>query len=366
MKPTRKDIGIIQTRLLTWYGKNQRALPWRKTSDPYSIWVSEVMLQQTQVNTVMPFYIKFLRRFPTIGQLAGATQQQVLKSWEGLGYYARARNFHRAAQIVMTQHNGIIPDIYQEFKALPGVGDYIAAAVLSIAFKAPYAVVDGNVKRVFSRLFCMDQVINHPSAKKAFSGLADSLLDRCRPDQFNQALMELGALICRPEPQCHLCPLKSQCGAFTTKQVDAYPKKIKKNPTPTHHLVAGVVYRQNKVLITQRKADGLLGGLWEFPGGTATGKEAHSKACLREVQRETGLVVEVGTHLARVRHAYTHFKIIMDVYCCRYVTGRIKLAQSADYRWITLDQIPNFPFHKAVHKFFPNLNKCLDITGHRA
>ncbi|MBW1750899.1 MAG: NUDIX domain-containing protein, partial [Deltaproteobacteria bacterium] len=148
--------------------------------------------------------------------------------------------------------------------------------------------------------------------------------------------------------------------------VGEYPKKIKKNPTPTQHVVAGVVWRRKKVLITQRKADGLLGGLWEFPGGTVRGQEAPPNACLRQIRQEAGLVVEMEDHITRVKHAYTHFKIIMDVYCCRYITGKIKLAQPADYRWITLDQIPDFPFHKAIHKFIPDLKKCPPATGQRA
>ena len=200
-----KDIQFFWKNLIAWYLNNHRALPWRKTKDPYRIWVSEVMLQQTQVNTALPYYREFLKKFPTVKRLARASLHDVLKAWEGLGYYARARNFHRAAGIVQQQYNGIIPITWKQFRALPGVGDYIAAAVLSIAFNQPHAVVDGNVKRVLARLQCIDAPVSNSTSMKRFKETAEALKYTQMPGRYNQAIMELGAIICKPRnPLCDM------------------------------------------------------------------------------------------------------------------------------------------------------------------
>jgi A/G-specific adenine glycosylase len=208
---TGPDIARLRRRLLSWYDVHRRDLPWRRTREPYRIWVSEVMLQQTQVRTAIPFYRRFLQQFPTPAHLARADEQSVLKCWEGLGYYARARNLHRAAARVAAS-GGRVPDEWDAFRALPGVGNYIAAAVLSIAYGRPHAVVDGNVKRVLARLLALDLPVNAPAALRAFQAEAERLLDRRRPGDYNQALMELGALVCTPRaPDCGGCPQDTQC-----------------------------------------------------------------------------------------------------------------------------------------------------------
>lgn len=342
----------IQEKLLIWYHDTHRQLPWRETSDPYAIWVSEVMLQQTQVTTVVPYYHRFMARFPTVMDLAHADQEQVLKLWEGLGYYARARNLHKAARVVVEKYNGKIPGDKKGFKSLPGVGDYIAAAVLSIAFDLPLAVVDGNVKRVLARLFTMDFPVNHPPCHGQFQAVADRLLDPLRPSFFNQAVMELGALVCVPQsPRCGVCPLSHLCVAFKTDAVPHYPRRNKTKPVPTHHIAVGVVKKGDRLLITRRKQEGLLGGLWEFPGGKVEKGETPEAACVRELLEETGLVVFVDSHLTRITHAYTHFKIKMDVYCCHYVANRVKLNGPVDHRWIFPSEIEQYPFPKANLKF---------------
>ncbi len=359
-----KDIKRFQKALVTWYSDNCRALPWRKTDDPYSIWVSEVMLQQTQVNTVLPYYRKFLKKFPTVKRLARANLQDVLKIWEGLGYYARARNLHRAAAIVQKKYNGYLPDRWDEFRELPGVGDYIAAAVLSIAFDQPNAVVDGNVKRVLARLQCIDAPVNNSTSAKTFKTAAEILVDKRAPGTYNQAIMELGALICRPKaPLCEACPLQSFCEAFQTGKVTAYPRKTVSRPTPQYHIAVGVVIKKRRVLITRRKADGLLGGLWEFPGGKIKKGEKAEAACIREIKEEVNLKIKVLDHLARVKHAYTHFRIVMDVFCCEYQAGRVKLNGPADHRWIKLGAIEQYPLPKANHKFLPKLKKWLEAVS---
>ncbi|MDX9788164.1 MAG: A/G-specific adenine glycosylase [Desulfobacterales bacterium] len=356
MHITKKTVTLIQQRLTRWYQEHKRPLPWRETRNPYCIWVSEVMLQQTQVKTVIPYYVTFISRFPDVASLAEADLHEVLKLWEGLGYYARARNLHRAAKIVAESHKGIVPDDYAAFRALPGVGEYIAAAVLSIAFSQPHAVVDGNVKRVLARLACIETPVNQAAGHREFNAYAQTLLDRQSPETFNQAMMELGALICKPEiPDCLQCPLNADCLSCRKKVVARYPRRIKARRTPTHSIAVAVIWRNGKVLITQRAPDGLLGGLWEFPGGKVKAKETSIEACKREVKEETGLSIEVMAPLTRVKHAYTHFKIEMDVFICRYAGGRVRLSGPVAFRWVTLGELNQYPFPKANHKFFPLL-----------
>ena len=349
---TPKYIGQIQRLLIEWYQCHHRRLPWRETKDPYRIWVSEVMLQQTQVQTVLPYYQKFLRDFPDVRTLAKADLQTVLKAWEGLGYYARARNMHRSAKVIFEQHAGIFPDSWDVLRELPGVGDYIASAVLSIAFNQPYAVLDGNVKRVLARLYEISEPVNKPSSFKTFKGAADGLLDPRHPGMFNQALMELGALVCKPKkPDCNGCPLHSRCRANQKEHVGQFPKRIQKPRTPLQNIAVGVVYKNSHMLITRRKSEGLLGGLWEFPGGKVRNHESPEKACIREIKEEVNLNVTVDGHIAQVKHAYTHFKILMDVFLCRYVSGEVKLNGPEDFRWITLKEIHQYPFPRANLKF---------------
>lgn len=345
---------MLSAHLMNWYRASHRRLPWRDTRDPYLIWVSEVMLQQTQVKTVIPYYQKFIHLFPTVRDLAAADMEQVLKLWEGLGYYARARNFHKAAGIVVDKFDGTIPETIDEFKTLPGVGDYIGAAVQSIAFGHPHAVVDGNVKRVLARIYCLDTPVNRSNAHAVFKVHADRLIEPDDPSCFNQAIMELGALVCTPKsPRCRDCPVSEFCKAFKTSTTDQYPKRIKPKKTPTYHIAAGVVQKGNRFLITKRKPDGLLGGLWEFPGGKLEKGESPRSACIREIREETGITVAIDSHLATVRHAYTHFKIKLEVYCCSYLSGRVRLNGPVDHQWIRLKEINRFAFPKANLKFIP-------------
>jgi A/G-specific adenine glycosylase len=341
-------------KLLAWYGLNHRKLPWRENRDPYPIWISEVMLQQTQVKTVIPYFLNFMDRFPTLETFAGADLQTVLKLWEGLGYYARARNFHKAAHIIVQEMKGVIPDDFHEFQNLPGIGDYIGSAVQSMAFGHPLAVVDGNVKRVLARLYSMEIPVNKPNSHGQFKALADLHLDRRDPGTFNQAMMELGALVCSPKnPACDSCPVPEFCKAFLSGAVDQFPKRTVSRRVPTVPIAAGIVRKNGKVLITRRKLNGLLGGLWEFPGGKLEKGEKASLACVREIKEETGLTVEIESHLATIHHAYTHFKIKLEVYDCRYISGRVRLNGPMDYKWVRLTDIDQFAFPKANLKFIP-------------
>ncbi|MGB8426155.1 MAG: A/G-specific adenine glycosylase [Desulfobacterales bacterium] len=346
----------LRRRLVAWYHAHRRPLPWRETSEPYPVWVSEVMLQQTTVKTVLPFYRRFMARFPALEDLARADLHDVFMAWEGLGYYARARNLHRAARIVCDRHRGVVPADATAFRRLPGVGDYIAAAVASIAFDQPHAVVDGNVKRVLARLLLIDVPVNRPDAHKVFKAAAAPLLDVSQPGTFNQALMELGALICTPRrPACGDCPIKKHCRADGQGRVGEFPKRLQKPPTPLQHVAVGVVFKGRRVLIARRRPDGLLGGLWEFPGGRVRDGETPADACLREIREEVNLKVALDSHLTRIRHAYTHFRIVMDVYRCRYISGQVTLNGPTDHRWVELDELTGFPFPKANLKFMPLL-----------
>ncbi|NDY73422.1 A/G-specific adenine glycosylase [Desulfobacter hydrogenophilus] len=337
---------------MAWYRDNCRQLPWRSDISVYRVWVSEVMLQQTQVKTVIPYYIRFMETWPDLKDLAATGLETVLKTWEGLGYYARARNLHKAAGIVVRDMGGIIPDDYKGFKNLPGVGDYIASAVLSITGSKPHAVVDGNVKRVLARLLCVDAPVNHSAAHKAYKAIAEKLLYEKDPGTYNQAVMELGALVCTPKrPDCGPCPLAGECCAYEKQVTDIFPRRIKKKKVPTVHIAAGIVKKKGKVLITRRKLDGLLGGLWEFPGGKVEPKESSEQACIRELREETGIEAGNLQFLTRVFHAYTHFKIEMDVFFCDYISGRVLLNGPIDHKWVSVDQLHQFPFPRANLKF---------------
>ena len=351
----------IRKRLKRWYRKNHRTLPWRESRDPYCIWVSEVMLQQTQVKTVVPYYKAFILRFPDVETLAGAHRQSVLKVWEGLGYYARCRNLHRAVKMVRSEYAGRIPDDITAFRKLPGVGEYIAAAVMSIAFDQSFAVVDGNVKRVLARLFEVDVPVNKPNTLKTFRSLAQNLLDSREPGIFNQAVMELGAMMCKPKaPVCLQCPLDSVCQAYHNHTTEAYPVRVKPKPVPVYRQTAGVIIRKGKILITRRPSRGLLGGLWEFPGGEICDGEKPETSCIREIKEAVNLTVNIVNALTQVRHAYTHFRIVMDVFLCRYRSGTVRLNGAADYRWVTVRALKNYPFSKASHKFIPLLESAIN------
>jgi A/G-specific adenine glycosylase len=309
------------------------------------------MLQQTQVNTVLRYYTPFIRKFPTIQKLAHASLDGVLKAWELLGYYARARNLHRAAKIVVDEHAGIIPSTYEKFRRLPGVGDYVSAAVLSIAHNQPYAVLDGNVKRVLARLLLIDLPVNVQKYNKEFQAKIDTLLAREEPGIFNQAMMELGATICKPAaPICSECPVWKFCKAFHMNEQLIYPRKIKKLKVPEFPIAIGVIVKSNRILITQRPPQGLLGGLWEFPGGKIKENELPKDACVREIQEELNLSVTVQKHLGQVKHAYTHFKVVIEVFLCNNPRGKIKLNGPIDYRWVNVSALANYPIPSANHK----------------
>ena len=350
----------VRRKLLAWYAGHQRKLPWRETSDPYAIWVSEVMLQQTRVETVIDYYLRFIKRFPTVTHLARADVQEVLKLWEGLGYYSRARNLHRAAGIVVERFNGRVPDDPAAFQSLPGVGDYIAAAVLSIAFGKVLPVVDGNVKRVLARLLEIDTPVNRSGSHKIFREPVQAWICPHQPAIFNQAVMELGALVCRPKnPRCDQCPVSTLCRAFQHDRTHQYPKRDPSRKIPHRHAVIGVIVKKENLLVMQRPMEGFLGGLWEFPTLPADDGAMARAEVAQRLQDETGLTVAVDRRLTRVDHAYTHFKLSADVYLCRYVGGRVRRKNARSHRWLRFRQLADLPLHKANHKFLDALENAL-------
>jgi A/G-specific adenine glycosylase len=350
----------MTANLLGWYRRSHRDLPWRRDHDPYCVWVSEVMLQQTQVATVIPYYERFLERFPGVEALARAPLDDVLKRWEGLGYYARARNLHRAAQVVIERHGGRVPADPVAFASLPGVGTYMTSAVQSIAFGAPLAVVDGNVKRVMARLFAIPHSVDRSAGLRAVLQHAEELLDRADPGSHNQAVMELGAMVCRPvNPACAQCPLNDSCAAYAAGDPQAYPVRDARREVPRERIAVGVVSDGDRVLITRRAEKGMLGGLWEFPGGKVRRGEKPADACRREIREEVGLQVDVRERIARVQHAYTHLAVDIDVFRCRYRGGDVVLDGPTDHRWITLEETDTYAFPKANHKFMPALREAL-------
>ncbi len=307
----------IATHLIEWYVIKRRDLPWRRASNPYHIWVSEIMLQQTQVATVIPYYDRFLARFPTIEALAQSTLDQVLALWQGLGYYSRARSLHAAAQIVYSLHHGCVPDQRDALLALPGIGEYTAGAILSIAFGQDEPAVDGNVTRVLCRLFAYKGDPAKPLSKRFLRERSLALLPAGHAGDYNQAMMELGATICTARsPLCAECPLAAFCQAREQGLQSSIPWVKPRRETPRREMVAALCLHDRALLIVRRAPQGLLGGLWELPGGEIAQGEDHFQALERYLAQGLGLAVTIGPQIGVIKHAYTHFHVTVYVYQC--------------------------------------------------
>lgn len=343
-----REVALLQDGLLRWYQAHRRSLPWRQTTDPYRIWVSEVMLQQTRVETVLPYYERFLERFPTLEILADAPLDAVLKAWEGLGYYARARNLHRAARAILERYEGELPRDPQEVRCLPGIGRYTAGAILSLAFHQPVPVLDGNVRRVLSRILALREDPRSAAAERRLWAFTASLVPPESPAAFNQALMELGATVCLPRhPLCDRCPLASLCRAWAQDLQEVLPVRAPKKPTPHYQVTCGIIWDGDRLLIARRREEGLLGGLWEFPGGKQKPGESLEECLQRELREELGIEVEVGPLLTAVRHAYTHFRITLHAFHCRYLSGEPQPLGCSDFRWVRPQELSEYAFPAA-------------------
>jgi A/G-specific adenine glycosylase len=341
-------VSQFTNKLLIWYRKNARQMPWRGQTDAYAVWVSEIMLQQTQVETVTPYYQRWMARFPDVAALAKASLQEVLSVWEGLGYYSRARNLHQAASIVMEQYGGRLPVEVDELKKLPGIGKYTAGALASIAFGQDQPALDGNVRRVLSRFFKVDQPLGTSAAEKRLRKLALAQLPPGQAGVYNQALMDLGALICTPRtPDCPRCPVKEDCLAYGQGLQDRLPVKRDKSKIPHHTVAAAVIRRDGRVLIAQRPLQGLLGGMWEFPGGKLQPGEDLVSCLQREIREELGVDVEVSTSLGTYRHAYTHYRVTLQAFDCALPNGdEPQPTEHQGLRWVPVQDLGTYPMGK--------------------
>jgi len=340
---------LFADALLIWYDTHAAALPWRVNHDAYRVWLSEIMLQQTQVETVKPYFARFLAAYPTVSDLAAAPLDDVLKLWEGLGYYSRARNLHRTAQAVTDQHGGVFPNTFEALLALPGIGRYTAGAIASIAYDVRAPVLDGNVIRVFARLLDLPDDVTIPKTQTTLWQTAAAWLPPQRVGDYNQSLMELGRVVCKSRnPLCSDCPIRAHCLAYANSTQDQRPVKKAKAPTPHYDVAAGMVWdAAGRVLIAQRPLDGLLGGLWEFPGGKRETGETLEACLARELREELAIDVSVGELFARVEHAFTHFKITLYAFTCRLVGGAPQAIGVKAWAWVTPDQLDAYAFGKA-------------------
>lgn len=336
-------VATLRRRLLRWYRRAARRLPWRGTRDPYRVWISEVMLHQTRVETVLPYYRRFVRRFPNVRALARAPLDDVLKAWEGLGYYARARHLHQAARRIVRERRGALPRTAEEWRALPGVGAYTAGAIAAIAFGEASPAVDGNLRRVFARLYDLPR----PRARR-LDAIAGAWMDHAEPGVVLQALMDLGATVCSPRgPRCGACPLSTECRAYRRGRAERRPLPRRRAPLPQYDIGVGVVRHRGRVLIAKRKPEGLLGGLWEFPGGKRKKGEPLERTVARELREELDVEVEVGAKWMTIPHAYSHFRVTLHVFECRHRAGRPRAIGCADWKWVRPGELSRFAFPAA-------------------
>ncbi len=334
-----------QERLLTWFDRQARDLPWRHDRTPYRVWVAEVMLQQTQVETVRGYYERFLRRFPTVTALAAGPLEDVLKVWEGLGYYSRARSLYRAARQIVETHGGELPRDVRALQALPGIGPYTAGAIASIAFGIPAPAVDGNVRRVMCRVLTLAD----PTPAELGEGVR-AWMPEAQPGAFTEGLMELGATLCLPRsPRCLLCPWRDLCLARAQGEQETFPAAKPRKVIPHYDVTAAVTLRNlerdgaPEVLVAQRPLDAMLGGLWEFPGGKREGGETLPEALKRELMEEMDVEIEVGRQLTVVDHAYTHFRITLFAFVCSLRAGEPKCLACRDFRWVKTEELADLP-----------------------
>lgn len=349
-------IAAFRRDLLAWYRAHRRQLAWRQSRDPYHIWISEIMLQQTRVGQMDAYFARFIEAFPTVHDLARASEDQVLKVWEGLGYYARARNLHKAAKEIADQ-GGQLPDTYEGLLELPGIGPYTAAAVSSIAFDRDHPVLDGNVERVLCRLLLIEEDPRKAAVKATLIAAGEKLLAPGQAGDFNQAMMELGSRVCTPaRPRCGECPVADACRAFgELGDPAALPRKAPRKPRPHYQVVAGLIWKGDQLLIAQRTSEGLLGGLWEFPGGKQEEGETLEECLAREIGEELAIEIEVGECLAVVDHGFTHFSITLHAFRARYLSGEPQTIGCAAWRWVDPGELDQYAFSRADRRVIEEL-----------
>lgn len=350
----------LHQTLCSWFDTKQRSLPWRQDYIPYQVWISEIMLQQTQMERVTLFFDRWLQQFPDIHSLAQASEDKVLKCWEGLGYYSRARNILKCARIIVRDYDGIIPSDPKTLLTLPGIGPYTAGAIASIAYNLPVPLVDANISRLFARLFDIDIPLSQ--AQKLLWQKAEELVPQDQARTFNQGLMELGALICTPKnPACPQCPLILFCSAHKNDLVTERPIPQKGKAQITIEMATGILSHQGQLFIQQRLADDVWGSLWEFPGGRLKEGEEPEQAVVREFFEETGFMVRINKKITTTIHHYTRYKVILHCFLCSFDGLNLDnelpdpiLYAAQEYRWASFSELANFAFpagHRKLLEF---------------
>jgi len=341
----------IPRALLAWYRRHRRPLPWRRDRDPYHVWVAEVLLQQTRVEQARPYFERFVAKFPTVGALARANPSEVLKAWQGAGYYARARHLHRAAERLVAERAGRLPDTVGELEALPGVGPYIARAVASLAFGRRVVALEANGLRVAARWTREEGPIGSATVRARLLAALEEVLPPDEPGAFNEALMELGETVCLPRrPRCDVCPVARACRARRElSNPGELPRRARRPPRPLLRVAVVALERKGRWLVQRRPPEGLLGGLWEFPGGKIGRRESPEAAARRELGEETGLTAGPLEEVGRVRHGYSHFEVDLSVFRGSAAV-RVARAPPGERRWVRLDELERLPIPKATEK----------------
>lgn len=333
--------------LLAWYQQNGRDLPWRDRVAPYTIWIAEIMLQQTRVDTVIPYYLRWMDRFPTVEDLARVELGEVMSQWEGLGYYRRAINMHKAAAIILSEHSGQLPRTVEQLEKLPGIGKYTAAAIAAIAFDQDVLAMDGNLRRVFSRVFEFGRDPSKPRAERQLRNLARDLLPSGQAGAFNQALMDLGSMVCLPRiPECTDCPVRAFCRAHKSNRQHELPVRKARARIPQVAAVAAVLQQNEKVLLGRRSESAMLARLWEYPGGRVESGESDGEALQREIFEELGVEIRLHKQIGAYRHSYTHFKVCLNAYHCEIIGGQPKTKVHSELQWVHIHDLGEYPMGK--------------------
>jgi A/G-specific adenine glycosylase len=348
----------IAKNLLGWYGSRRRSLPWRDNPKPYAVWVAEIMAQQTRLETMLPYYKRWMKRFPNVKALAAAKENDVLFLWEGLGYYTRARNLRKAAQVIMKEHGGRIPKDFAALSALPGIGAYTAGAIASLAFGMDKPAVDGNAIRVLARVFDVHLPADSGAAKKRFWELAAEHLPRGQAAEYNQALMDLGAKVCTPRnPKCDTCPLRKECRACALGIQEQRPVRTAGAQIPVRKFAAAVIRRNGRVLLVQRPTNGLLGGMWEFPNIALSSPKQVKNVLRRSLISELGLALTMGELLGQYEHTYSHFHAHLQVYNAP-TNGKLpKVRSDLKHLWVQINRLSRLPMGKLDRNIAMSLQK---------
>jgi len=368
VEPSGDSIRRVRAPLLRWYDANRRDLPWRHSRDPYAIWLSEAMLQQTRVETVIPYWRRFLARYPDVASLAAAELDEVYALWTGLGYYSRARNLKAAAESIVAEHGGRLPDTAEGLARLPGIGRYTAGAVASIAFDRETPLVDGNVVRVFARLEDVREDVADKAVVERFWSLAGELVRGPRPGDLNQALMELGATVCTPKrPHCLACPVLRHCHASAAGDPERLPIKAKRTAVRALRAVAVAVDRRGQLLAVRRPDKGLMAGLWELPGGELDPHERADDHAARILRERVGLEVRELEPVGRVEHLFTHRRLELEIFRAKALPGaRVERSGFTAHRWLAADELLALAHAGSTRKALVLLGLCEEASARAA